>query len=79
MTIERIVEIPPSRRLELYLPPDLPAGRVKVALTVTPEKNEPLTKGKSAFGCLRRFANPAKISGEEGVWPRTVIEKHAKS
>ena len=79
MTIEQIIEIPPSHRLEFILPLDLPVGRAKIELKVTPEKSDPVTKGKSAFGCLRRFASPAKISGEEGTWQRAVIEKHAKS
>jgi hypothetical protein len=79
MTIEQIIEIPPSHRLEFFLPLDLPVGRARVELKVTPEKNESVTKGKSAFGCLRRFANPAKISGEETAWQRAVIEKHAKN
>jgi hypothetical protein len=35
--------------------------------------------GKSAFGCLHRFANPAKIAGEHGAWKRAAITKYAKN
>jgi hypothetical protein len=34
--------------------------------------------GESAFGCLHRFANPAKITGEKGAWERVLIENYAK-
>jgi len=75
MTIEQTIEIPPNRRLVLDLPFELPVGKAKVELTVTPELSEPAVTGKSAFGCLRRFANPAKISDEKGVWAKTALEK----
>ena len=38
MTIEQTVEIPASRRITLDLPLELPMGKAKVELTVTPEK-----------------------------------------
>jgi hypothetical protein len=79
MTIEQTVEIPPNHRLVFKLPPELPAGKARVELTVTPEKRETITNEKSAFGCLRRFADPAKIPGEEGAWAREVAERYAKS
>jgi hypothetical protein len=79
MTIEQTIEIPPNRRLVLDLPFELPIGRAKVELTVTPEKKESIAGGKSAFGCLHRFADPAKISGEEEAWTQAAFEKHAKS
>ena len=37
MTIEQIVEVPESRRIFLDLPQDLPVGRAKVELSITPE------------------------------------------
>jgi hypothetical protein len=40
MTIERTVEIQSDRRLVLDLPLELPVGRARVAITVTPERNE---------------------------------------
>ena len=79
MTIEQTIEIPPSRRLVLDLPFELPVGRVKVELTVIPEKIVPTADGKSAFGCLHRFADPAKIPDEKGAWTQAVLEKHAKN
>jgi len=36
MTIEQTIEIPVSRRIFLDLPPELPPGRAKVELTLTP-------------------------------------------
>ena len=79
MTIEQTIEILPNRRLELDLPLELPLGRARVELTITPEKRESPAEGKTAFGCLHRFANPAKIPGEEGAWERAVLDKYAKN
>jgi len=31
----------------------------------TPEAKEPAATGKTAFGCMHRFADPAKIPGEK--------------
>jgi hypothetical protein len=33
----------------------------------------------SAFGCLKKYADPSKIAGEKGAWERAVIEKYAKN
>jgi hypothetical protein len=35
--------------------------------------------GNSAFGCLKKYADPSKIAGEKGAWERAVIEKYAKN
>jgi len=80
MTIEQTIHISPSRRLELDLPFELPIGTAKMALTITPEI-EQKTSGerKTAFGCLREFAAPSKISDEKGAWARAAVEKHAKN
>jgi hypothetical protein len=37
MTIERTVEIPDSHRITIQVPPELPVGKAKVELTITPE------------------------------------------
>ena len=37
MIIEQTIEIPASRRIFLDLPQDLPVGRAKVELSITPE------------------------------------------
>ena len=79
MIIEQTIEILPNRRLELDLPLELPIGRARVELRITPEKQEPLINGKTAFGCLNRFANSAKISGEEGAWERVVLADYAEN
>ena len=79
MVIEQTIEIPASRKVFLELPLELPIGKAKVELIITPEKQEVYKDGKSAFGCLSRFANPAKISGEKGAWARAILAKHEKS
>ena len=78
MTIEQTIEIPPNRRLIFDLPLELPVGKAKVELTVIPEKSESVAKVESAFGCLHRFADPARISGEKGAWAQAILKKHAK-
>jgi hypothetical protein len=79
MTFEQIIEILPSRRLELDLPLELPLGKARLELKIIPEKAEQYLEKKSAFGCLNNFANPAKIPGEKDAWVRSVIEKYAKN
>jgi len=79
MTIEQTIEIQPNHRLIFDLPFELPVGRARVELTVTPEKSKTATSEKSAFGCLHRFANPAKIPAEKGAWAQAVLEKYAKN
>ena len=37
MTIEQTVEVPPSRRIFLDLPPELPTGKARIEFTITPE------------------------------------------
>jgi len=73
MTIEQTIEILPDHRLELTLPVELPVGRARVKIIITPETEKTASKS-SAFGCLNRFADPSKISGEEGAWARAVIQ-----
>jgi hypothetical protein len=79
MIIEQTIEIMPNRRLELDLPFELPLGMAKLVLSVTPENTETSSRGKSAFGCLRRFADPAKIPGEDGAWEQAVLKKYEKN
>jgi hypothetical protein len=78
MIIEQTVEILPNHRLELSLPVELPVGRAKVELIITPETKKTTSKS-SAFGCLNRFANPSKIPDEKGAWMRVVQEKYEKN
>jgi hypothetical protein len=37
MTIEQTIEVPASRRITLDLPQELPVGKARVELTITPE------------------------------------------
>ena len=79
MTIEQTIDIPPNRRLVFDLPFELPVGRARVELTVTPEKREHFKNVKTTFGCLHQFADPLKIPDEEGAWAQAVLEKYAKN
>jgi len=80
MIITQTIEILPNRRLVLDLPFELPVGMARMEITITPEnKQESETKEKTAFGCLRDFANPSKISAERGIWERSVIGNYAKN
>ena len=79
MTIEQTIDIMPNHRLVFDLPFEIPVGRAKVKLTVTPEEKHIASNTDSAFGCLRRFADPAKIQGEKNAWAQAVLEKHAKN
>jgi hypothetical protein len=78
MTIEQTIDILPDHRLELALPIELPVGRARVELIITPETKKTASKN-SAFGCLNRFADPSKIPGEEGAWAQAVQEKYEKN
>ena len=51
MTITQTVEVPANRRIFLDLPPELPVGRAKVELTVTPENlsQEKTVKSLASF------------------------------
>ena len=79
MVIEQIIEIPANRKVFFELPLELPIGKAKVELIITPEKQKIFGDEKSAFGCLSRFANPAKIPGEKGAWARAILAKYEKS
>jgi len=79
MTIEQTVEIPADHRIFFDLPFELPMGKAKIKLTVIPEKRKIPIEGNSAFGCLKHFANPDKISGEKNAWAKTVLEKYEKN
>ena len=66
--------------------PDRPVSipqKKKVVVTIEEEKTaETKTSDSikhSAYGCLRQYADPAKIPGEKGAWERAVLEKHAEN
>jgi hypothetical protein len=79
MIIEQTIEIQSNHRLELDLPFELPLGRAKMELIITPETKNTAVKNESAFGCLHRFSNPSKIPDEKGAWARAVVEKYEKN
>jgi hypothetical protein len=83
MTIEQTIDILPNRRLEMDLPFELPLGRAKIELIITPETRDFSNKGKpvnhSAYGLLKAYANPALIQEEEGVWEKAAAEKYAQN
>jgi len=57
MTIEQTVEIPASHLITIEVPPELPIGKAKVELTITPEA---MPKGKT----VRSLASFAGIDKE---------------
>ena len=53
MTIEQTIEVPVDRRILINLPPELPIGKARMELTITPESvlQEKAAKSlKSLFG-----------------------------
>jgi hypothetical protein len=51
MTIEQTVEIPPSHRLTIDVPREVPAGQV--ILTFTPSETEKNKPARRRFGCAK--------------------------
>ena len=52
MIIEQTIEIPASHRIVLELPEELPIGKAKVELIITPE-TVPQSRRRDAFGCAK--------------------------
>jgi hypothetical protein len=50
-TIEKTVEIPENRRLNLELPADTPTGEVNISLTITPIHQSNTTKPPLSSFC----------------------------
>ena len=61
------------------LPASLKSRMVEVIILPVLERQKPNVKKGSAFGCLRRYANPMLISKEDGAWEQAVIDKYANS
>jgi hypothetical protein len=53
----------------------------KVEVLVFPAGGNAISQSSenSAFGCLKKYADPFKIAGEKGAWERAAIEKYAKN
>ena len=61
------------------LPPTLRNRMVQVIILPAEEIVVPSPKTGSAFGCLKKYANPELIPQEKGAWERAVVEKYAGS
>ena len=66
--------------------PDRPVSipqKKKVVVTIEEEKTPEILTSvlteNSAYGCLRRYADPAKIQGEKSAWEQAVLEKYAEN
>ena len=51
MTISQTVDIPPSRRIILEVPPQIPTGQV--VITFTPKADIQEQKKEREFGCVK--------------------------
>ena len=45
----------------------------------SPKSETANTKNKSAFGCLKKYANSSLIPQEQGAWERAMVEKFTKT
>jgi hypothetical protein len=89
VTLQRTVNITKDRQvhLDLPVPQNVPIGKaeIKIIFVSYPEmesKNNAMlssSEKKSAFGCLKEYADVSKISLEKGVWEKEVTKKHAVS
>ena len=61
------------------LPHTLKGRKVEVIILPAKETQESDVKRGSAFGCLRKYADPSLISQESGVWEKAVVNKYANS
>ena len=61
----------------LDLPLSLIGRKVEVIIRPLPERSA--TKSGSAFGCLKKYANPSLIQDESNAWEQAVIENYANS
>jgi len=61
------------------IPPKL-RGKMVEVIIMPLENNISETrkiKSESAFGCLKKYADPALVSLEEGAWERATVERYA--
>jgi len=76
--MEHIREVVDSEILYgIFNVPDSLRGR-KVEVIVLPFQEEK-ERGGSAFGCLRKYANPSLIPEEKGAWERAAVKKYEDS
>jgi hypothetical protein len=85
MTIEQTVEIPADHRLVFEIPPNIPAGRAKAALTLTFETAAPRPKKaswRSLFGMCKDSGDTLAAYMErrkaDGALEQTVEQRREK-
>ena len=61
------------------LPYSLRNKPVEVIILPAEEPKSPGEKSGTAYGCLKKYANPELIPQEEGAWGRAMVEKYAGS
>ena len=71
-----------SEKLSGFLELPLSLRNTKVEIIVLPAqsetvKNTTTLKRGTAFGCLKKYANPTLIEQEKGAWERAVTERYA--
>ena len=70
-----------SDMLSGFLELPLSLRNTKVEIIVLPAQDKiaraPVLKYGSAFGCLKKYANPALIEQEKDAWERAVAERYA--
>jgi len=76
--MEHIREVVDSEILYgiLNVPDSMRGQKVEVIVLPLPEEKE---HSSSAFGCLRKYANPALVSEEKGAWERAAVKKYENS
>ncbi|GHV95442.1 hypothetical protein AGMMS50293_17620 [Spirochaetia bacterium] len=72
MTIEQTIEIPENHRLFFDIPWNIPSGRAKVALTVTPEQ-PPKGDWRSLCGKYKDSRTVADFN-EDRAWDNLIEE-----
>lgn len=58
-TIEKTIEVPENRRLEIDLPDDMPTGSVKMVLTLLPSTAEELPMSEAELEARRKVIRSA--------------------
>jgi hypothetical protein len=58
------------------LPSSLIGKTLEVIILPARDNTGSIKNKKSAFGCLRQYANPELIPLEKGAWERTVVEEY---
>lgn len=61
------------------LPLSLRNKRVEVIILPADGEDKLTQKDGSAFGCLKKYANPMLIPQEKGAWNQAAVEKYAGS